>query len=105
MCAVYTLYILVYVIVNIMTYGYKPFKRLTIPEGLSVELVVCIYLSGREPHRQVVMDRMIASESLNSVMVQALSLEWQVLWVPNMFYETMFSLFAVCIITCMAVLS
>ena len=39
-------------------------------------VVVCTNFSSKEPHRQVGLDRVVASGSLGSVMVTTLALEW-----------------------------
>ena len=50
-----------YVIVSLkITYGHKPVKRRTLNyKWTSVLLVVCIDLSGKGPHSQVGVDRVI----------------------------------------------
>ena len=40
-------------------------------------VVVCVDLSGKEPHKQVGVDNVIASGRLARVMVGTLVLEWQ----------------------------
>ena len=54
-----------------MTYERKPFKRLAIPGGISV--VVCTDFSGKEPHRQVGVVRVVTSGSLGGEMVGTLA--------------------------------
>ena len=48
-------------------------KRLQL-QGLSI--IVYIDLSGKEPHRQVGMDRVIVSGPLDSIMISTLTLGW-----------------------------
>ena len=65
-----------------MTYECKPFNKLTI-QGTRV--VNSTDLSGMEPHRQVDIDRGIASGNLRGVMATILALEEQDVWVRILF--------------------
>ena len=47
-------------------------------------MVVCTGLSGKDSHRQVGVDGVIASGSLSNVTISALAPEWQDVYVSNL---------------------
>ena len=51
-----------------------------------IDVVVCADFSGKEPHEQLRMDRVIASEDLGDVMVSILAMEWEEVWVRIFLY-------------------